>query len=266
MWSSVSSLSYCPNSCLLDNHFLTHTLLCILLRGGAAFCSFSASFSLFFCSSTTARAAARYRHLLFSATTVSLAFSMLPLPQAIQQWLEGWSTHFYMACQSRHDGVWIAQTGRANAWSVWTVRILCVSTSCQFCTHSLTISEHCVKLSRTLRQPPSACHQRARFTTTKFVAMRTHKSCKCQPRLTQHVLTDGGQSKTDLRHLRMCCVRTRSKREASSQNLTLKTSHMLNIPYSFLNGFELISKMTCGASQSAEICRSAEKSHVWHCM
>ena len=75
--------------------------------------------------------------------------------------------------------------------------------------------------------------------------------------------TDGGQSKTDLRHLRMCRVRTRSKREASSQNLTRKTSHMLKIPYNFLNGFELISKMTCGTSQSAEIRRSAEKSHVW---
>ena len=77
-----------------------------------------------------------------------------------------------------------------------------------------------------------------------------------------HVLTDGGQSKTDLRHLRMCRVRTRSKHEASSQNLTRKTSHMLNIPYNFLNGFELISKMTRGTSQSAEIRRSAEKSHV----
>ena len=41
-----------------------------------------------------------------------------------------------------------------------------------------------------------------------------------------------------------------------------KTSHMLNVPYNFLNGFELISKMTRGASQSAEIRRSAEKSHV----
>ena len=63
----------------------------------------------------------------------------------------------------------------------------------------------------------------------------------------------------------MCRVRTRSKREASSQNLTRKTSHMLNIPYNFLNGFELISKMTRGTFQSAEIRRSAEKSHVW-CM
>ena len=61
----------------------------------------------------------------------------------------------------------------------------------------------------------------------------------------------------------MCRVRTRSKREASSQNLTRKTSHMLNIPYNFLNGFELISKVTCGTSQSAEIRRLAEKSHVW---
>ena len=61
----------------------------------------------------------------------------------------------------------------------------------------------------------------------------------------------------------MCRVRTRSKREASSQNMTRKTSHMLNIPYNFLNGFELISKLTCGTSQSAEIRRSAEKSHVW---
>ena len=60
----------------------------------------------------------------------------------------------------------------------------------------------------------------------------------------------------------MCRVRTRSKREASSQNLTRKTSHMLNIPYNFLNGFELISKMTRGTSQSAEIRRLAEKSHV----
>ena len=58
------------------------------------------------------------------------------------------------------------------------------------------------------------------------------------------------------------CI-TRSKREASSQNLTRKTFPMLNIPYNFLNGFELISKMTCGISQSAEIRRSAEKSHVW---
>ena len=68
--------------------------------------------------------------------------------------------------------------------------------------------------------------------------------------VTQHVglLTDGGQSKTDLRHLRMCCVRTRSKHKASSQNSTRKTSHMLNIPYNFLNGFERISKMTCGTS------------------
>ena len=62
----------------------------------------------------------------------------------------------------------------------------------------------------------------------------------------------------------MCRVRTRSKRKASSQNLTRKTSHMLNIPYNFLNGFELISKMTCGPSKSAEIRRSAEKSHVWY--
>ena len=61
----------------------------------------------------------------------------------------------------------------------------------------------------------------------------------------------------------MCRVRTRSKCEASSQNLTRKTSHMLNIPYNFLNGFELISKMTPGTSQSAEIRQSAEKSHVW---
>ena len=61
----------------------------------------------------------------------------------------------------------------------------------------------------------------------------------------------------------MCHVRTRSKREASLQNLTRKTSHMLNIPYNFLNGFELISKMTRGTSQSAEIRQSAEKSHVW---
>ena len=60
----------------------------------------------------------------------------------------------------------------------------------------------------------------------------------------------------------MCCVRTRSECEASSQNLTRKTSHMLNIPYNFLNRFELISKMTCGASQSAEIRRLVEKSHV----
>ena len=60
----------------------------------------------------------------------------------------------------------------------------------------------------------------------------------------------------------MCRVRTRSKREARSQNLTRKTSHMLNIPYNFLNGFELISKMTRGTSKSAEIRRSAEKSHV----
>ena len=67
-------------------------------------------------------------------------------------------------------------------------------------------------------------------------------------------------------HLRMCCVRTRSKREASSQNLTQKTSHMLNVPYNFLNGFELISKMIRGTSQLAEICRSAEKSHVWQTM
>ena len=171
MWSSVSSLSYCPNSCLLDNHFLIHTL-CILLRGGAAFCSSSASFSLFFCSSTTARAAARYRHLLFSATTVSLAFSML---QAIQQWLEGWSTHFYMACQSRHDGVWIAQTGRANAWSVWTVRILCVNTSCQLCTHSLAMSEHCVKLSRTLREHYGSLPVRA----TKGHASPRQSSWQC---------------------------------------------------------------------------------------
>ena len=66
-------------------------------------------------------------------------------------------------------------------------------------------------------------------------------------------LIDGGQSKTDLRHLRMCCVRTRSKHEASSQNLTRKTSHLLNIPYNFLNGFDLISKMTRGTSQSVEI-------------
>ena len=50
--------------------------------------------------------------------------------------------------------------------------------------------------------------------------------------------------------------------EASLQNLTRKTSHMLNIPYNFLNGFELISKMIRGTSQSAEIRQSAEKSHV----
>ena len=60
----------------------------------------------------------------------------------------------------------------------------------------------------------------------------------------------------------MCRVRTKSKREASSQNLTLKTSHMLNISYNFLNGFELISKMTRGPSHSAEIRWSVEKSHV----
>ena len=57
----------------------------------------------------------------------------------------------------------------------------------------------------------------------------------------------------------MCRVRTRPKREASSQNLTRKTSHMLSIPHNFLNGFELISKITRGTSQSAEIRRSAEK-------
>ena len=45
---------------------------------------------------------------------------------------------------------------------------------------------------------------------------------------------------------------------ASSQNLSRKISHMLIIPYNFLNGFELISKMTCGTSQSAEIRRLAE--------
>ena len=87
-------------------------------------------------------------------------------------------------------------------------------------------------------------------------------SLRCNT-VTQHLLTADGQSRTDLRHLRMCCVRTRSQREASSQNLTRKTSHMLNIPYTFLNRFELISKMTRGASHSAEIRRSAEKSHVW---
>ena len=37
---------------------------------------------------------------------------------------------------------------------------------------------------------------------------------------------------------------------------------MLNIPYNFLNGFELISKMTRGTFQSPEIRRLAEKSHV----
>ena len=88
-------------------------------------------------------------------------------------------------------------------------------------------------------------------------------SLRCRTTVTQHVLTDGGQSKTDLCHFRMCHVRTRSKREASSQNLTRKTSQMLNIPYNFLNGFEPISKMTRGTSQSAEIRRLAEKSHVW---
>ena len=51
----------------------------------------------------------------------------------------------------------------------------------------------------------------------------------------------------------MSCVRTILQHEASSQNLTQKTSHMLNIPYTFLNGSELISKMTCGAPQLAEI-------------
>ena len=51
----------------------------------------------------------------------------------------------------------------------------------------------------------------------------------------------------------MCRVRTRLKREASSQHLTRKTSHMLNIPHNFFNGFELISKMTRATSQSAEI-------------
>ena len=92
----------------------------------------------------------------------------------------------------------------------------------------------------------------------------TSLRCRLGHAVTEHVLTVGGQSKTDLRHLRMCRVRTRtrSKCEASSQNLTRKISHMLNIPYNFLNGFELISKMTCETSQSAEICRSAEKSHV----
>ena len=57
----------------------------------------------------------------------------------------------------------------------------------------------------------------------------------------------------------MCHVRTRLKCEASLQNWTQKTSHMFNIPYNFLNGFELISKMTRGSSQLAEIRRSAWK-------
>ena len=60
----------------------------------------------------------------------------------------------------------------------------------------------------------------------------------------------------------MWCVRMRLKLETSSGNLTQKTSHMSNIPYHFLNGFELISKMTSGDSQLVEICRSTEKSHV----
>ena len=47
-------------------------------------------------------------------------------------------------------------------------------------------------------------------------------------------------------------------------NLSWKTSHMLNIPYNFLNRFELISKMTRETSQSTEIRRLAQKSHVWH--
>ena len=65
-------------------------------------------------------------------------------------------------------------------------------------------------------------------------------SLRCRRRtVTQHVLSDS-------RHLRTCRVRMRSKRKASLQNLTRKISHMLNIPYNFLNGFELISKRPVG--------------------
>ena len=103
--------------CLLVNHSLTHTCLCVFLQGGVAFSCTSASFSLFCCSSTTARAAARYWHLLFSAMIVSLAFSMLSLPQPIQNDQRLGRPPFYMACPSRHDTVRIAQTRRANAGS-----------------------------------------------------------------------------------------------------------------------------------------------------
>ena len=67
-----------------------------------------------------------------------------------------------------------------------------------FFSYEWTLREVVANTAGTLRQPPSACHQRARFTTTKFVAMRTHKSCKCQPRLTllfhKRILLDLPQS------------------------------------------------------------------------
>ena len=187
MWSSVSSLSYCPNSCLLDNHFLTHTLLCILLRGGDAFCSSSASFSLFFCSSTTARAAARYRHLLFSATTVSLAFSMFTSPTGNPTMTWGMEHPFlYGVPKSPRWRVncanWSGQCLKCVN-SPHTMRKYVLPVLHAFVNYEWTLREVVANTAGTLRQPPSACHQRARFTTTKFVAMRTHKSCKCQPRL-----------------------------------------------------------------------------------
>ena len=81
------------------------------------------------------------------------------------------------------------------------------------------LAEHCWYAYKMAANPPTipkrlTCKWRLGY----FPSLQTQLN---------HVLTDGGQSKTDLHHLRMCRVRTRSKREASLQNLTQKTSHML---------------------------------------
>ena len=86
LWSSVSWLSYCPNPGLLVNHFLTLAFICVILWRVIAFSCSSASSSLFCGSSSMARAATRYKHLLFAAMIVSLTFITLFLAQPIQEW------------------------------------------------------------------------------------------------------------------------------------------------------------------------------------
>ena len=70
-WSTLSFVSFFQ----VELHFL------VLLPHPAFFC----------CSSSMDRAAARYRHLLFTAMILSLTFSILFLPHPIQEWMtKGW--------------------------------------------------------------------------------------------------------------------------------------------------------------------------------